>query len=130
MDIGTHIRYWLDGAVKDLEVARRLLASGDNAWCLFIGHLVLEKLLKAIFVQVHKTHPPRTHNLLLLAKKLDLELSDEQERFLDVVNDFNIEARYPDYRNEVHKLCTEEFTRSSFNRIEEAAKWLRSQIKY
>ena len=38
------IEYWVDSAVHDLDVAETLFKSGKYDWCLFIAHLVLEKM--------------------------------------------------------------------------------------
>ena len=52
----------------------------------------------------------------------------DQQLFLDEVNDFNLEVRYPEYRSEFYKFCTQEFAESYFIRIKEFVSWLRSQI--
>ncbi|HED08412.1 MAG TPA: HEPN domain-containing protein [Ignavibacteria bacterium] len=63
-----HIKYWLDSAEHDLDTANTLFSSGKYDWCLFISHLVLEKLLKAFYVKNnHNKIPPKTHNLVRLA---------------------------------------------------------------
>ncbi len=51
-----------------------------NTWCLFLGHLVIEKLLKGLYAKNNKENPYtiKSHNLLALAEKCDLELTDEQ----------------------------------------------------
>ncbi len=65
-----------------------------------MGHLVLEKILKALFVQNSADLlPPKTHNLVKLAEHSKIPLTDEQKFFLDEVNDFNIEVRYPQFRD-------------------------------
>jgi len=48
-----------------------LLASKDNHWALFMGHIVIEKMLKALITQNNEegTFIPRSHDLLLLAEK-------------------------------------------------------------
>ena len=46
-----HIGYWLKSAEHDLEVAETLFQNKKYDWCLFIAHLVLEKILKAYFVK-------------------------------------------------------------------------------
>ena len=128
MEIKEHIQYWLDSAENDWAAAENLFASGKYDWCLFIGHLVLEKILKALFVQDNNNQlPPKTHNLIKLAKRTDLELTEEQIVFLDEVNDFNIETRYPQYKNEFYKRCTIEFAENYHLKIEAMAVWLRSQ---
>ena len=128
MDIQEQIRYWVDTAEHDLRTAEHLFEKGDYAWCLFIGHLVLEKLLKAVYVRDNQQIPPRTHNLVMLVKATTLVITAEQEQFLYRVNDFNLEARYPDVKQAFYALCTEEFTTTHFIEIKEYSQWLTSQI--
>ena len=46
-----HVAYWISQSDDDLVVAESMLEKGHYTWSLFIGHLVLEKLLKAIYVR-------------------------------------------------------------------------------
>ncbi|HIE05584.1 MAG TPA: HEPN domain-containing protein [bacterium (Candidatus Stahlbacteria)] len=73
--------------------------------------------------------PPPTHKLEILASKTNLDLSDEQFKFLKKVNEFNIEARYPDKKFSFYKLCTKEFTEKYFIKIKDFYKWLSEKIK-
>lgn len=130
MNIEDHINYWLKTAEHDLDVAESLFSSGKYDWCLFVGHLVLEKVLKAIFVQRSNNQvPPKIHNLIRLANFSNLELSDEQKLFLGDVNEFQLETRYPDYRSNFYTKCTRAFTEKYFTMIKEQYRWLKSQIK-
>jgi len=81
MDKNQHIQYWLDSAAHDLDVAETLFQNSKYDWCLFIGHLVIEKTLKAFYVRDNKEHPPKIHNLVRLAEKTALRLSDEQNSY-------------------------------------------------
>lgn len=129
MDIKEHIKYWNESADNDLSAAKSLFGSGKYDWCLFIGHLVLEKRLKSLFVMNNDNKiPPKTHNLIKLAKLSKIPLTDDQRIFLDEVNDFNLEVRYPEYRNEFYKICTKKFTEKYFLKIQEVEQWLKSQI--
>jgi len=123
------ISYWLMCAEADLKVAEHLFEKGDYHYCLFFGHLVLEKILKAIFVQNLEANAPYKHSLPLLAQKSGIKLNEQQEAFLEEVTDFNIEARYPDIKLSFHKKCTEEFTRRNFDRIKEFYQCLKTEIK-
>ena len=130
MNIKEHIEYWLQSAEHDLDTAESLFQSKKYDWCLFLGHLVLEKTFKAIFVKNNNNEmPPKTHNLVRLAKVSEVTLSEESEVFLDEVNDFNLESRYPDHKLEFYKRCTKEYTDKYFKRIKEFYKWLKSQLK-
>jgi len=131
MNVEEHVNYWLDSAKNDLGAAEQLFSSAKYDWCLFIGHLVVEKTLKAYFVYNNDNKiPPKIHNLLKLAEAANLELTEEQKLFLDQVNDFNLEVRYPEYRREFYKLCTKEFTEDYFSRMKDFSQWLTSQIKF
>lgn len=131
MNIEEHILYWLDSADNDLSAAEHLFRSKKFDWCLFIGHLVVEKTLKAYFVYRNENKiPPKTHNLLKLAEQSGLSLTEEQKLFLDEVNDFNLEVRYPEYRKEFYKLCTIDFTNRYFIQIKEFSEWLKSRIEF
>lgn len=74
-----HASYWLSQSINDLPVAESMLEKGHYTWSLFIGHLVLEKILKAAYVSEHQKIAPRIHDLVVkLAKSTSLNLNDEQ----------------------------------------------------
>ncbi len=129
MKIEAHIQHWLDSADHDWDTAEHLFATEKYDWCLFIGHLVLEKILKAHFVQDNDNRlPPKTHNLIKLAENTQLDITEEQKILLDEINDFNLEARYPQFKNEFYKKCTKEFSEYYFKQIAGMATWLKSRI--
>ncbi|MDZ7363067.1 MAG: HEPN domain-containing protein [candidate division KSB1 bacterium] len=74
-----HIAYWLKTAEHDLEAAESLFESKRYDWCLFIAHLVIEKVLKAFWVRDSAEDVPWIHNLSKLAKETKLNLSEEQK---------------------------------------------------
>ncbi len=124
------IAYWLESAEHDLETAESLFSSKKYDWCLFMGHLVLEKTLKAIYVlESNGDLPPRTHNLVRLIKESSLKVDDETILWLDRINDFHIEARYPDFKREFYKICTRDFTQKHFFKVKETFTWLKSHLK-
>jgi HEPN domain-containing protein len=123
------VEYWLTESEKDLPVAESMLANGHYNWSLFVGHLVLEKLLKAIYVKEHQKLAPRIHDLVKLAKSINLNLSDQQLVFLSEVSDFNMESRYPDEKNQFLKQCNREFAEKYLKQIKEMYSWLKKQIK-
>jgi HEPN domain-containing protein len=131
MNIEETIKYWLDSAENDYKTAKSLFDSAHYDWCLFIGHLVLEKSLKALWVNNNKDiNPPRIHNLLILAKQAQIGLEHDVEEHLDNINTFQIECRYPEYKHEFYKLSDREFTETNFRIINEIYLWLRSMLKY
>jgi hypothetical protein len=57
------VDYWKIEADESLKVATHLFDKKDYSYALFFGHLAVEKILKAIFVQNVSPNVPRTHNL-------------------------------------------------------------------
>jgi HEPN domain-containing protein len=122
------IVYWRESALKDCETMHHLFASQDYHWALFIGHLVIEKLLKAVYVKNIDINPPKTHDLSRLAERCNLIYDEEMADILDRITAFNISARYPDYEMSFYEKCTPEFTEKNILMIEEVKKWLMPQI--
>lgn len=122
------VAHWLDSADKNQKTATRLVNSKDYSWALFLGHLVLEKTLKALYVKKHRKHAIFTHDLLRLATKINLELSEEFEDWLDEITTFNLNARYDNYKHDFYKLCTKDFSDIWLERIEKIRLWLRNQF--
>lgn len=106
------VAYWLDTAEKDYQAMKHLYASRDYHWSLFMGHLVIERLLKALFVAYHDEGMgvPHSHDLLLLAEKAGIDTTRRQKDLLDPITTFNIGARYPDYKRSFYLKCTPEYT--------------------
>ncbi len=54
-NIDSIVNYWKDSSNQNYETMKHLLKSKDFSWALFIGHLVIEKLLKALYVKKYKS---------------------------------------------------------------------------
>ncbi|MDD2421906.1 MAG: HEPN domain-containing protein [Heliobacteriaceae bacterium] len=121
---GEIVRYWITSAEHDYQTMMHLYNSKDYHWSLFMGHLVLEKLLKVVHVARINTEVPRTHDLLRLSEKAGLSPNDQQKDQLDLITSFNIAARYPDYQHSFYQKCTPAFTRKKLTAIKELMTWL------
>ncbi len=104
------IRSWIESSDKDFKTMNHLFKSRDYAWSLFVGHLVIEKLLKACYVLKIGELPPFTHNLLKLTEKTNLKISLERKVLLDTITTFNLNTRYDSEKQEFYKKCSKEFT--------------------
>ncbi len=128
MTVKEQIEYWIKTAVHDLKTAEHLFENGYYMWCLYIGHLVLEKILKAHYVKDIKETPPKIHDLVKLESKTKLNFTDEQIEFLVKVNFYNIENRYPDYKLDAYKTYNKKYTTENFSKLKEMYEWLRSRL--
>ena len=123
------IAHWAASSDKDFKAMGILLRNGHYAWSLFLGHLVLEKLLKAMYVKNVGTDIPFTHDLTKIAEKAGLELAESQKDLLDSVTTFNIRARYPDYKDRFYKKATKRFTHEYIQQIKDFRRWLGKKLK-
>ena len=128
LNIRKIIDHWRESSDKDYQTMINLFSSGDYNWALFLGHLVIEKLLKALYVKRKETHAIIGHDLLRLASKMDLKLTEKQEDWFDRLTTFNINARYDSYKQEFYRLCTREFAEEWKLVIENLREWLKKQL--
>ena len=123
------MKYWFESSDSDFDTMKVLFENHKNTWCLFIVHLVIEKLLKGLYAKNNPENPisPKIHNLILLSQKANLEVPNEIKEKIQVINTFNISARYDDYKKTFEEKCTNEYTTLQFKNIEEVQKWLKEQ---
>ncbi|MCL2652143.1 MAG: HEPN domain-containing protein [Candidatus Azobacteroides sp.] len=115
-----HIDYWINTAEKDWASVDILFEGKQYLQSLFWAHLVLEKLAKAHWVKSNEENiPPKTHNLIVLLTQACVDLGEEKMNFLVNYNNFQLSARYPDYLNEIYKVCTEQFSEKQLDNVKE-----------
>ena len=123
------MNYWFDSANNDFDTMKVWFKNKKNTWCLFLGHLVIEKILKGLYAKNNPENPiaPKIHNLILLSQKANLEVPKEIREKIQIINTFNISARYDDYKESFANKCTNEYTAEQVKNIEEVQKWLKEQ---
>jgi HEPN domain-containing protein len=122
------IAYWLESSEANHTSMLNMFANGEYVWSLFVGHLCIEKLLKACYVKEIDPIAPRTHDLHKLAMRCNLEMTEEQMDTLQYVTQFNIEARYEEYKREFYKKCSKDFAEHNVKTIEGVRRWLLEKI--
>lgn len=130
MNVDEVVQYWVELAEADWPVVEHLFTSGDYNYALFIGHLYLEKLLKALVVELTQRHAPRTHNLLFLAEQARLTVSESRREVLMRVTVYSIETRYPEEQATERKRYTQGYCEKEMNAIQEIGEWLKSELKH
>jgi HEPN domain-containing protein len=126
-DIQKTVQYWIEGAVYDLDVAVAMFEKEKYPYVLFMGHLALEKLLKALVVRATENHAPHTHSLPVLAQKTGLKMPPKTLRALARFMEFHLEARYPNDQKKFYRKCTKTFTTRNLQRMNEVFLWLKKQ---
>jgi len=97
LDINKQISYWIEGAIDDLITAELLIQEKRVLHGLFFCHLVIEKAIKAHVVKTTLEVAPRSHNLIYLSERANLEYEEETLVFLGILMKYQLQGRYPDY---------------------------------
>jgi HEPN domain-containing protein len=126
--IKKYVKHWIETSDDDFSTMHSLFKLKKYHWALFMGHIAIEKLLKAYFVKKNKNHAPYTHNLYRLAELCELEISEECAEWLFKITTFNINARYDDYKREFYAMCTVDFTKEWIEKIEKLQQWIKQTL--
>ncbi|NJM15515.1 MAG: HEPN domain-containing protein [Bacteroidales bacterium] len=128
MNIDGIFEHWIVSSDRDYETMINLYKTNDYHWSLFMGHLVIEKLLKAAIVKTTSAHAPLLHDLRRLSKLTGITFDNEQNQWLDTITSFNINARYDSYKQEFYKKCTLEYSNMWIGNIKKLQQWIKTKL--
>ena len=128
LNIEKTVRHWVETSDDDFNTMFVLFNSKSYHWALFMGHIAIEKLLKACFVKNKQKHAPFTHNLYRLAELCGLKISEEYAEWLFKITTFNLNARYDDYKKEFYSICTVDFTKEWIEKIKTLQQWIKQTL--
>ena len=111
-----------------MKHGRKIQSRKDYHWSLFIGHIVIEKLLKALIVNETKEHAPFTHDLRRLAKLSKSDFKTGHFDWFDTITTFNLNARYDSYKQAFYKKCTRDFSTKWISRITDIRSWIKMKL--
>ena len=124
------IVHWLKMAERDWESGNVLLKGEQFVHALFFSHLVIEKLLKAHWVKDNEeSTPPRVHDLEHLYSQTNLKLEESQLDLIRVMNSWNLEGRYQDYKDKFFRSTTASYTHTKMEQVENLKIWLLSEMQ-
>lgn len=124
------VSYWIDLAEYDIDTAKAMFDTKRYLYVGFMCHQTIEKALKAIIAGQGEEHPPRIHNLSKLAQKGMLydDLSDSQKDFLDTLDPLNIATRYPDHKEKLAAMLTQNICIKIIVETEELLCWIKQRL--
>ncbi|MCH5301212.1 MAG: HEPN domain-containing protein [Prevotella sp.] len=124
------VAYWTDIADYDMETAEAMYQTGRWLYVAFMCHQVIEKILKAYWCSTQADDPPYTHNHKRLASGCGLYdlMTDEQKNFIEIVTNYNIEARYPEDRDALAQALTKQVCQKLIDETKRMQKWIKEQL--
>lgn len=123
--MGKDPQEWLRQADYDMDTAEYMYTGGRYMYAVFMCHLAVEKALKGIYQKKLESVPPRTHNLLYLLEKTQVQPPADLQETVIFLNRLSIPTRYPDDIQRMMKDYTKEKTREVFEKSKEVLKWLK-----
>jgi HEPN domain-containing protein len=81
--------------------------------------------LKALVTEETQKLPPRTHNLIDLAQRAQVVLSQEQQDFLGKINNTSVVVRYPDDLSAMVSQYPEAIAQDYLERTKDLILWVR-----
>ena len=127
INIKNSMDHWIESGERDFKTMNNLFKSKDYSWSLFVGHLVIEKFLKACYIKNNHQHPLMIHNLVRLAETSGISPTENQKRLFTEITSFNLSSRYDDYKKSFYVKCTPEYTKEWIKQIKQIRKWIKEE---
>jgi len=113
---------WIKTSDYDIATAKALFKAKRYVYVIFLCHLSVEKLLKAVVCKLSKKIPPKTHDLLLLLRLANLTLPRDFQMLIARLNAVSIPTRYPE---DVAKLTKQYNSKAGKEYLEETGRFLK-----
>jgi HEPN domain-containing protein len=125
-----NVKNWVSTSNYDLQTADAMYKAGRYLYVVFMCHLAVEKMLKAILTYKHPEDiPPKIHNLINLMQKAEITFPEDLKDFLQRIDNVSVVTRYP----EDLRMLSREFNQETSKRIltdtKKVIKWLKKQLK-
>ncbi len=124
----TDTKNWVALAEYDLETAHHMLVTGRYLYVVFLCHLALEKMLKACVTEATQGFPVKTHDLIYLIKKSELEIPQEMLEFIGKINTASVPTRYPEDLQHALQEYPRSVVENYLSQAEQVIKWLKEQL--
>jgi len=122
--------YWKDLADYDLETAEAMFQTKRWLYVAFMCHQAIEKMLKSYWCATREDNPPFIHNHKRIASDCGLyeQMDNGQRDFLETITTFNIEARYPEQKEELFKMLSPNTCRELIDHTKQLMQWITERL--
>lgn len=119
-------KLWLEFAKESYEDALYNWKGRRYGNTCFCCQQALEKILKAILVEKDKL-PPKTHDLILLAKRARIEIDEDQAEELRAITRHYFLVHYPDLNKKFYRSRI--VTQKTLTKMKEFYLWFLKELK-
>lgn len=115
---------FIKSAMYDIQTAQDMLDRERHVYVVFMCHLAIEKMLKALVTETTGRVAPKTHNLIYLTKLAGAKLPQHLFDFITKINNASVVTRYPEDFMELIKSYTKEIALEYLKNSKETLSWL------
>ena len=120
--------YWKSYAERDLDAAGAMLETGRWFYVIFMCQQAIEKLIKGIYNLHIGDDVPRTHNIELLANRIedstDISFDESKYQLFRMLSKYYLADRYPDFLSKAGALIDKSEADNIFMDTKEVFAWL------
>lgn len=116
---------WLQMVEYDIKTAGCMFKTGRFVYVVFMCHLAIEKMLKAIVSEATEKTPPMSHNLIYLLKLSEVEPPQPLYDFISIISNASIPTRYPENFEKLIEVYPKKIAKDYFEKTKEVVKWLK-----
>jgi len=91
-------------------------------------HLSIEKSLKALYAKKLGKNPSRTHSLVYLSQRINLELPEQTKEFLETLDDVSVPTRYPEELEKLIREYSKDRAADMFDKSKGILIWMKQQL--
>ncbi len=117
---------WLDQAKEHYEDMEYLYNGSRYSMAVYCAHQALEKVLKAVIVELTNTVPPKMHKLDELARLSTLPLEKAWLDDLAEITRHFWRVRYPDFQ--AYTYTSKEKVKPTIEKTKEVYLWILTQL--
>jgi HEPN domain-containing protein len=124
------VKNWVATSNYDLQTAAAMYKAGRHLYVVFMCHLAIEKMLKALLAHKYPENVlPKIHSLINLSQRGEIALPENLKDFFQRLDSVSVVTRYP----EDLRTLSKEFNQDTAKRIladtKRMIKWLKQHLK-
>jgi len=116
---------WIDTANYDIKTAEAMFKSKRFIYVVFMCHLAIEKMVKAVISAETEGLPPKSHSLLYLSDKALIKYPEDKQEFIEQLDNVSVVTRYPEDLKKMAKEFNKNKTKEVLDMTRRTLRWLR-----
>jgi HEPN domain-containing protein len=124
------VKNWVATSNYDLQTADAMYKAGRYLYVVFICHLAIEKMLKALLARKYPENvPPKIHNLINLSQRAGITIPENLKDFFQRIDNVSIATRYPEDLRTLSKEFNQDTAQRILSDTKRMLKWLKQHLK-